>query len=1106
LAKRQEAMAALPSNRILNLALGLPLRNRAELENLLQQLYDPASPNYRQYLTPQEFAERYGPSEQDYAAVIAWAKSNGLIVTTLHPNRVVLDVQGSVADIQRALKVNLKLYNHPKEARQFYAPDGDPSLDLGVAIETIEGLENYALPRPQLQIKPLGQGSNPSPQSGSGPSGTYRGSDFRAAYVPRTSLTGTGQCVGLLQFDGFYTNDITTYESQASLPNVPLTVVPIDGGVTNPGSGVSEVSLDIEMVASMAPGISNIYVYEAPNPSPWIDLLSRMANDNLAKQLSCSWGGGGPNPTAETIFLQMASQGQSFFNATGDSDAFTGPIAFPSESTNITQVGGTTLTTSGPAGAYVSEKVWNWGLVNGRYIGSSGGISGTYWLPPYQQGLNMSQNLGSTTMRNIPDVALTADNVYVVYNNGHIGGFGGTSCAAPLWAGFMALANQQAAFNGMSPIGFVNPPLYNLGKGASYASTFHDITNGNNFTSISPTHFPAVPGYDLCTGWGTPGGTNLINALAGTPITWTLTLNASPSTGIWVSVNPPDNNGQANGTTPFSRIYTNNAVVTLTAPGSTNGNVFQKWQRDGADWASTASTTVTMNGNHTMSAIYTPAPTSYYVTGIAPGSVHNNYSGFVGMRITVGANPVTVVALGRFMLSGNSATHTVKLVDGATRLDITGAAVSLAMPGGTVGQFKYANLSSPIVLAAGASYYLVSQETSGGDMWYYADTKVTTSAVATEVSAVYGPGGGAWNWFGGAGQVYGPVDFQYVSSSSSQTITVASANPGSGVAVTVSPNDNNGANNGTTSFTRVYHTGVVVSLSAPPRAGGNTFQKWQQDGVDFTTSASASITMDTSHTMTAVYAGGTVASYVTGQTLGTVRNSYSGFVGMRIIVGANPVTVMALGRFMLSGNSSIHTVKLVDAATRADVTGGAVSVTMSGGTVGQFKYANLSSPVVLAAGATYYLLSQETSGGDTYAEAVVTTSAVATDASAAYGSGGGSWNWYGGTGQTYGPVDFQYSATPTLVSVPGSPSSTAVSLAEASQLVGANVIVQGPGNHEPMVFRLLGELGTRYTVECSPDLVKWSPLSTEITNDVINIRQTNSIPSQFYRLVPVPGP
>ena len=126
----------------------------------------------------------------------------------------------------------------------------------------------------------------------------------------------------------------------------------------------------------------------------------------------------------------------------------------------------------------------------------------------------MAANMGSTTMRNLPDVAMVAQNVWVIYNNGNSGNFYGTSCASPLWAGFMALVNQQAMANGYPPVGFLNPAIYAIGKGANYAATFHDITAGNNTSSSSPTEFYAVAGYDLCTGWGTPNGFNLINALA----------------------------------------------------------------------------------------------------------------------------------------------------------------------------------------------------------------------------------------------------------------------------------------------------------------------------------------------------------------------------------------------------------------------------------------------------------------------------------------------------------------------------------------------------------------------------------------------------------------
>ena len=521
-----QPVSRLSSVKRLNLAIGLPLRNQQALDDLLQQIYDPASPNFRQYLTPGQFAEQFGPTEQDYQAVVAFMESKGLTVTSRHPNRVVLDVSGSVADIERAFQVTIRTYRHPMGNRDFYAPDTEPSVDLAVPILQISGMDNYSLPHPaNLKIKPAGQPANPTPNSGSGPSGSYRGNDFRAAYIPGTSLTGSGQSVGLLEFDGYYSNDIAAYESQAGLPSITLTNVPINGGVSIPGSGVDEVSLDIEMAISMAPGVSKIIVYEGPNGSTaWSTILSRIANDNSAQQVSCSWGSGPPDSTSEQIFKQMATQGQSFFNASGDTNAFTGAIPFPSESTNITQVGGTTLTT-GPGGSYASERVWNWG----GGTGSSGGISTTYSIPIWQQGINMTTNHGSTTMRNVPDVALTADNIYVVYNNGHSSPFyGGTSCAAPLWAGFTALVNQQAASVGRPVVGFINPAIYAIGKNGNYTADFHDITTGDNTWSSSPTNFYAVVGYDLCTGWGTPAGQSLIDALVGL----TDPLGVTPSTNF----------------------------------------------------------------------------------------------------------------------------------------------------------------------------------------------------------------------------------------------------------------------------------------------------------------------------------------------------------------------------------------------------------------------------------------------------------------------------------------------------------------------------------------------------------------------------------------------
>ncbi|MGA2662898.1 MAG: protease pro-enzyme activation domain-containing protein, partial [Verrucomicrobiota bacterium] len=392
----------LPASQRLALAIGLPLRNQAELTAFLRDLYDPASPNYRSYLTPQQFTERFGPSQQDYQSLIDFAKASGFTIKT-HPNRVILNVDAAVADIEKAFHLTMRVYQHPVEARTFYAPDTEPALDLSASVLHISGLDNFTLPHPKnLKRQPPPRPDDITPKNGAGPGGTYMGSDFRAAYVPGTSLTGAGQVLGLLEFDGFFPGDIATYESIAGLPSVPLQVVLLDGFNGAPGPGNVEVALDIEVAIAMAPGLSQIILYEGSLPET---VFNQMANDNLASQVSCSWGwGGGPSRLLDQIFQQMAAQGQSVFDASGDVDAFP-PGAVddptrsdaPSDDPYITQVGGTTLTTSGPGGAWVSETVWQ----RGGGVGSSGGISSYYPIPFWQQGVNMSTNGGSTSFRNL---------------------------------------------------------------------------------------------------------------------------------------------------------------------------------------------------------------------------------------------------------------------------------------------------------------------------------------------------------------------------------------------------------------------------------------------------------------------------------------------------------------------------------------------------------------------------------------------------------------------------------------------------------------------------------------------------------------------------------
>jgi hypothetical protein len=523
-----QPVSRLNSKKQMKLVIGLPLRNREELNNLFQELYNPKSPTFRRYLTTDQFTSKFGPTEQDYQALIDFVKANGLTVTATSPNRVLLNVNGSVADIEKAFHINMQVYQHPTEHRTFFAPDAEPTVPSSLSVVDIAGLNNYGSLRTH-QSTSLKKPPTNHP-NGSGPSGTYMGNDFRAAYAPGVTLTGTGQTVGIVSFCPFDTSDIGTFYRQIlHAPSYlqPYTVLMpgCDGLYHNNSLSWEEITEDIQMAVSMAPAI-NVRVYEAAQdsdelPSQWHTIFNSMATyQPLAQQLSCSFYNTAVSDfdsVADGIFIQMAIQGQSFFNASGDAGAYTnnpnGLVYFPDGSPYITQVGGTSLYTNNPGGTWQSEIVWN-DHTNGSYddMGvSGGGISTNYLIPSYQQGMSTS-NGASSTHRNIPDVAMVADSICVYWMGSNHPNCGGTSASAPLWAGFTALINQQAIANGKPTVGFLNPVLYLIGNSypSKYASDFHDITIGNN-NGIGTIGYNACTGYDLCSGWGTPAGQSLIN-------------------------------------------------------------------------------------------------------------------------------------------------------------------------------------------------------------------------------------------------------------------------------------------------------------------------------------------------------------------------------------------------------------------------------------------------------------------------------------------------------------------------------------------------------------------------------------------------------------------
>ena len=394
------AAGRLEASKRLDLAIALPLRNREKLDALLRDLYEPASPNFRHYLTPPQFAERFGPAAKDYEALAAYMRAHGLAVTARFPNRTLLDVSGTVAQIEAMFHVNLRTYRHPTEARTFFAPDAEPTLDLAVPVLSVSGLDDFVLPHPcGLHTNLPGAGANATVlATGSGPISNFFGRDFRLAYAPGVALDGSGQSVGLFELDGYNPGDVTDYQNLAGEPNIVVTNVLVGGFPGAPGAHQLEVVLDIAMAGAMAPGLASIIVFEGNNGNA---VLNQMATDtnHFASQLSSSWNFGNQVDTArEQILIQFKTQGQSFFQASGDVGAYAGAIGAPSDDVYATVVGGTSLTTSN--GAWISETTWP---------ESSGGVSPSYSIPSWQQSVNMSACLGSTNYRNIPDVSCLAE-------------------------------------------------------------------------------------------------------------------------------------------------------------------------------------------------------------------------------------------------------------------------------------------------------------------------------------------------------------------------------------------------------------------------------------------------------------------------------------------------------------------------------------------------------------------------------------------------------------------------------------------------------------------------------------------------------------------------
>ncbi len=520
-------------SRVLTLNVVLPLTDPAGLQQFLRELYNPNSPNYHQYLTPARFTALYGPSVSHYNAVVSYMKSKGFTVMGGSRDGMNVVIRGPVSAVNSAFHVTMRIYHDPVHNRDFYSPGREPTTGLNFELWHVSGMDNYSIPHPLyvskvayarahgISVKDV----SPQATTGSGPSASFLGSDMRAAYYGTGSLTGTGQNLGLLEYYGTDLTDLDTYFKNINQTNnVPITLLSTDGTSTScvyaKGCDDTEQTLDMTQALGMAPGLNSLTVYVGSTDTA---ILAAMTTHNpLPTTIGCSWGWTPADPsTLDPYFEKMAAQGQNFFAASGDNSTWSHHVeAWPADDDYVVSVGGTDLTTSSAGGPWQSETAW---------ADSGGGISPDHIAIPSWQllpGVINASNGGSTTYRNGPDVSANANFTFYVcadQTTCTANLYGGTSFAAPMWAGYIALVDQQLANNGQPPIGFLDPTIYAQNTTSSYTADFHDITSG------SSGRYSVVTGYDLVTGWGSPNA-GLLAALTGSSTqTPDFSISASPS-------------------------------------------------------------------------------------------------------------------------------------------------------------------------------------------------------------------------------------------------------------------------------------------------------------------------------------------------------------------------------------------------------------------------------------------------------------------------------------------------------------------------------------------------------------------------------------------------
>ncbi|MDH6246087.1 S53 family peptidase [Mycobacterium sp. OTB74] len=501
-----------PEQEIIKVTVHLRGRAQDQLDRLLAQLAT-APADARQHLTREEFAQKFGARPEDVAPVRQFAANHDLNVVSVHPERRTVELSGTVAAMTHAFGVDLGLHKSATGVYRGRSGSINVPKELASAIVAVLGLDTRPAARPHFRMRQAAQEANlPSAAA----QAAFTPNQVAGLYQFPPGATGAGQCIALIELGGgFRPDDLAQYFSQLGITPPPTVVaVSVDGATNAPVGNLKsfdgEVVLDIEVAGAVAPG-AKIAVYFAPNTEQGLAdaLLAAMSDQTNQPTVICtSWGSAEDKLTAHfrdamnQAFEAAAAVGVPVFASAGDDGSSDGVqdqqahVDFPAASPLVVGCGGTSMRAAG--GQITSETVWNDGPDGGA---TGGGVSVITPVPPFQQSIKpISANPPGRPGRGVPDVAGVADPGYQILGDDTSTVTGGTSAAAPLWAALIALIQQQIG-QSVAPL---LPALYGT------PTAFRNITQGNNGA------YSAGPGWDACTGLGSPIGSALLTALRGT--------------------------------------------------------------------------------------------------------------------------------------------------------------------------------------------------------------------------------------------------------------------------------------------------------------------------------------------------------------------------------------------------------------------------------------------------------------------------------------------------------------------------------------------------------------------------------------------------------------